>query len=395
MENLWDFTREYNERGSSVPLPSYVSVAFTNPEMTRRIREQRDLAVRVRGRCVEALIINKLAADFNSRNVPVSNVDLACLSALLGTESHDMRLCLGQPGTIELVNLASLAFGDVDSLRARRMPPDTHSVLQQTLTILSKALPAQSNPELPQDQAAALVNVSDDKFERTILSRLHGLLNMLIPGTSSLTEEVRTSSLRMCLRSLWDCAKAYHQTSGRLPSYFPLVLAGPEITRHFQTEQDPVARITGCCFGALIVCKLVDALGSPISLSGRVRNAEMACISAILGTEHREDSLLPHQIRVINFRNVVSLMSGETDTLFIAMPAGVLNIAQATLYVLANRLRGSAFIPGGPPMDQWVLPQKIYLDVVNALSSDQLKNETVKTLDRLRQISEKLLSGVE
>jgi hypothetical protein len=71
MKNLWDFTRQYNEPGNSVPLPSYVCIAFTNPEMTRRIREQRDLAVRVIGRCVEALVVNKLAADIKSRNVPV------------------------------------------------------------------------------------------------------------------------------------------------------------------------------------------------------------------------------------------------------------------------------------------------------------------------------------
>ncbi len=107
MKNLWHFTREYNESGNSVPLPSYVCIAFTNPETTRRIREQCDLAVRVIGRCVEALVVNKLAADMNSRNVLVSNDELAYLSAILGTESHDVRLCLSQPGTIELLNLAS------------------------------------------------------------------------------------------------------------------------------------------------------------------------------------------------------------------------------------------------------------------------------------------------
>ncbi|KAH9071587.1 hypothetical protein EDB83DRAFT_258953 [Lactarius deliciosus] len=44
MMNLWHFTREFNEPQNSVPLPSYVRAAFTNPEMTRRIREERDLA---------------------------------------------------------------------------------------------------------------------------------------------------------------------------------------------------------------------------------------------------------------------------------------------------------------------------------------------------------------
>ncbi len=397
MMNLWHFTREHNEPQNSVPLPSYVCTAFTNPEMTRRIREERDSAVHVIGRCVEALVVNKLAADINSRNVPVSNDELACLSTILGTESDDVRLCLGQPGTIELVNLASLALGDVSSLRADQLPPDTRSVLQQTLAILSQALPAQGNAELLLDQTVALFNVSDDNFERIIVSRLHGLLNMCIPGTSSFIEEVRASCLRMCLKSLWHCGKAYHQTSDPLPSYFPLVLARPEISRHFQTEQDPVSRITGCCFGALIVSKLVDALESPIFVSGRVRNAELACISAILGTEHREVLLLPHQLHVINIRNVVSLMSGEIDTLFTAAgnPADVLNIAQDTLYILANSLRDSVFVLGGLPRDQGRLLRDIYSDVVHALRSDQLKNETATTLDRLRQLLEKLPPGIE
>jgi len=210
-------------------------------------------------------------------------------------------------------------------------------------------------------------------------------------------EEVRTSCLRMCLKSLWHCGNAYHQTSDSLPSYFALVLARPEITRHFQTEQDPIARITGCCFGALIVCKLVDALKSPISLSGRVRNAELACISAILGPilgiEHREDLLLPYQLRDINLRNVVSLMYGEIDPLFTAagMPPDALTITQDTLYILAYRLRESVYVPGALPMER--LLQKIYSNVVDALSSNQLKNETVKTLNRLRQILEKLPSS--
>jgi len=397
LNGLWYFGRTFNQLGNSVPLPFYVRIAFTNPEMTRRIREQRDPAVRVIGRCAEALVVNKLAADINSRNVPVSNDELTSLSAILGTQSNDVRLCLSQPGTIELVNMASLALGDVSSLQADRMQPDARLVLQQTLDILSQALPAQANAELSLDQTVALANLSDDKFERTIVSHLHGLLNMCIPGASSLMEEVRTSCLRMCLKSLWHCGNAYHQTSDSLPSYFALVLARPEITRHFQTEQDPIARITGCCFGALIVCKLVDALKSPISLSGRVRNAELACISAILGPilgiEHREDLLLPYQLRDINLRNVVSLMYGEIDPLFTAagMPPDALTITQDTLYILAYRLRESVYVPGALPMER--LLQKIYSNVVDALSSNQLKNETVKTLNRLRQILEKLPSS--
>ncbi|KAH9031275.1 hypothetical protein EDB84DRAFT_1492632 [Lactarius hengduanensis] len=386
MKDLWQSMREYNKprAGNRVPLPSSVCAAFTNPEMTHRIRKHTDHAVRMIGHCVEALVVNKLAADINSRNVPVSDdeldLELDCLSAIIGTESHDVRLCLSQSGTVELVNLASLALGDFSPSRADQMPPDTRSVLHQTLAILSQALPAQRNAEpLPLDQRVALIN---DNSELTIVSRLHGLLKMCVPGSSSLTEEVRISCLRMCLKCLWHCGKPHLQTSDPLPPYFPLVLARPEITRHFRTEQDPAVRITGCCYGALIVGKLVGSLGSPISLSGRVYNTELACVSAVLGTE-REVSFLPHQLHVVNFRHIVSAISDKIDTssTATAMPADVLNIAQDTLYILVDM-----FVPEDLPRNQRRLLRELYSDVADALRSDQLKNETAKTLDRLRQI---------
>ncbi|KAH9173351.1 hypothetical protein EDB89DRAFT_1959356 [Lactarius sanguifluus] len=201
----------------------------------------------------------------------------------------------------------------------------------------------------------------------------------------------------MCLKTLWICGKAYHQTPDPLPSYFPLVLARPEITRHFPTEQDLVARIMGCCFGALIVSKLVDAFKSPIFVSGRVLNEEMACISAILSTEHHE--VLPHHLHVINFRNVVSLVSDKVLNMFTAggMPTDValLSIVRDTLYTLANSLRDSVLTLGGLRKDQERLLLEISSDVVHALRSDPLENETVETLDGLRQILEELPPRVE
>ena len=392
MKRLWEFTREYNK-----PLPPYVRVAFTNPEMARRIREEHDLAVRVIGRCIEALVVNKLAAGLYSRSSPVSDDELASLSTILGTDSRDVRLCLRQPGAIQLVNLASLVLGDVSPLRADQIPHDARVVLQETLAILSRALPTQANADLSLDQTTPPVNVSDDEIVRIIVSRLHGLLKMHIPSTSSFLGNARTSCLRMCLKNLWHCGKTYHQTSEPLPSYFPPVLARLEITHHFQSEPDPAVRITGCCFGALIVSKLIDTLELPIPLISSVRNAELAYISAILGTEHREVLLSPHRLHLINFRNVVSLMSGEIDTLFpsAGMPTDVLNIAQDTLKILANSLLDNTFVLGGLPRDQGRLLQEIYSDVDHALRSDQLRDETVNTLNRLEQKLEKLLPGVE
>jgi hypothetical protein len=398
MVNLWYFARECNRPGNLVPLPSYVRIAFTNPEMTRRLREERDLAVRVIGRCIQALVVNKLTTDIKSCDDRViSDERLECLSAILGTESHEASLCLGQPDTIKLVNLASLALGDVSSLRVDQLPPDARSVLRQTFTALSQTLPYPINAGLPQDRATSLVNVHVN-YERTIVSRLNDLLEMCVPDDSSfMEEEVRTIHLRMGLKTLWHCAKAHHQIPEPLPSYFLLVFARPEITSHLQSAQDISVRITGCCFGALIASKLVDTLELPICLSGPIRNADVACISAILGIWNSDGLLSPHQLHLINFRNVVSLMSSEIDKLFTSegKPGDLLIIAQDTLHVIANSLRDSMFVLGGLPRDQGRLLQEIYSEVERALSSDQLKNETLKTLGRLRQILGKLLPAVE
>ena len=399
MKDLWDFTRECNELGNSVSFPTYVCTAFTNPGIISRIRWKRDLLVFGIGRCVGALVVNKLAADINSRNVPASDDELACLSAILGTQSDDLRLCLRQSGTIELVNLASLALGDVSSLQADQMPPDTYSVFQHTLAILSEALPSQQNVELPQDQTVALVNVSDYKFERIIVPRLHDLLVMCTSGTLSLMEE-RTSCLRECLKTLWHCGKACHDSFDPLPSYFPLLFSRPEITRHLRYEHDLVAHITGSCFGALIVCKLVGALKPPISFSDSVSNPELACISAILGAEHREVLLSPYQLRFINFRNVVSRMSDKIDTFTAAgMSADVSNITLDTLYILAMSLGNSmASAPGVHARDQWELIEELHTVAKYALDSSRLKDDIMAwahTLYILQDILNELSPGVE
>ncbi len=160
MKNLWHFTREYSEPGNSVPLPSYVSIAFTNPEMIRRIREQSDLAVHVIGRCVEALVVNKLVADINLHTIPVGDSRLACLSAILGTRTHDMVLLLSHPGAIEFSNVVFLALDDLSSSVINDVPLYAHYVLQQTLGILFQALPAELNAKMLLDQTDT-PNVSD------------------------------------------------------------------------------------------------------------------------------------------------------------------------------------------------------------------------------------------
>lgn len=47
-----------------------VYVVFTNPEMIRRICKQQDLTFRTIGYCIEALVVNKLAATSSYVMVP-------------------------------------------------------------------------------------------------------------------------------------------------------------------------------------------------------------------------------------------------------------------------------------------------------------------------------------
>ena len=391
LKNLWHHTKAYIERGNSIPLPSYIYIAFTHPEITRRILEKGDNATHVTRRCVGALVVNKLAADISSGNVRDSDARLVCLSSILDSESRDVRLCLTQPGIVEFVNMASFALCHVDSLNVDGIPLDPCGILQQTLGILSQALPAPENVEVHPDKMLALSSTSDDRFERTIVSRFHDFLEICIPSTSPLTEEVRTGCLRMFVKTLWHSGKAYHDASDPLPPYFPLVLASPELIHRFQIEPDPVARLTGCFFGALIASKLVDALNleSPISLSDYVHDAELACISTILGTGHREDLLSPHQLRVINLGKIVSLMLDEINIFFTTegTPAIMLEIAHDTLNILADRFINEAFVPQGLPMDQQQLLEDISLEV-GQCSTDRLKDQLVERLDRLRDILE-------
>ena len=165
LKNLWHFTRENDGSRNFASLPSYVHIAFANPEMTRRIRKHSGLAVHVIGRCVEALIVNKLAADINSRNVPVNDDELGCLSVILCTKSDDVVLLLRHPGAIEFTNMVFLAWAIIDSFTFARVPLDVMDVVQQTFGILSQALPVESNVTMRLDQTNTLMNAFDGQCE--------------------------------------------------------------------------------------------------------------------------------------------------------------------------------------------------------------------------------------
>ena len=162
MNNLWHFVRYCNEPWGSMPL--YVCIAFANPEMTRRIREERDLVVRVIGRCVEALVVNKVVANLNI-NVPTSDNELACLSAILGTERDDVKRLLHNQGTIQFSNMVFLALDDFYSFTLEPVPLYVLDVVQRTFSALSQALPLELNAKMRLNQTDTLMNISNGECE--------------------------------------------------------------------------------------------------------------------------------------------------------------------------------------------------------------------------------------
>ena len=125
---LWYFGRAYNQPGISQPLPSYFPNSVI-PDIARRVQTEEDSALRVIGRCVVAVIINKFATDLNSRTILVNDGMLACLSSILGIESYDLEFLLHQPGAVALANMISFGFGEVGTLVVDEVPPDVLDVV--------------------------------------------------------------------------------------------------------------------------------------------------------------------------------------------------------------------------------------------------------------------------
>lgn len=168
MKNLWNFTRQYNDFGNSVPLPSYICAAFANPEMTRCMSLRLDLSIHVTGQCVGAMIVNKLAAVIKSRKGPASVDELACLSEILGTKTDDVILLLDNPGAIEFTNVFFIALAHVAYLGHQDVSLETCHVLQQTLGVLSQALPAELNAEMWLHEIDTL-NIFDSECQVVVL----------------------------------------------------------------------------------------------------------------------------------------------------------------------------------------------------------------------------------
>ncbi|KAH9030935.1 hypothetical protein EDB85DRAFT_1398408 [Lactarius pseudohatsudake] len=315
LKGLWYFGRAFNQLGNSVPLSSYVCIAFTSPETTHRLREQRDPAVRVIMHCVEALVVNKLAADNTLRTDPTRNVELTCLSTILGIKSDDVKLLLRHPGAIEFTNIVSLAWANIDFPASVALPSDVPDVLRQTFCVLSQALPAELNSTM---RLNIPINTPD--------------------GASSLAAELYRSVLRTCLNGLWNLVRASSErgNSVPLPFYVYDAVANSVTTLRKRQVVDFTTGVMRHCIGALIANKLAD--DSDIkSRTDPNRNLKLECLSAILGIKSDDVVLLLHHPGAIEFTNIVSLANIDLSA-SATLPSDVLSVLQQTFDILSRAL---------------------------------------------------------
>ena len=341
MKCLWYFGKAYNELGSSQVLPAYFPDTLANPEITRRIQAEEDSGVRVIGRCFGALIVNKLAADLESRVDPISDEEMACLSAILGTTGnhHDVKLLLKQPGAVALLNIISLTFDETGGLVTDKAPSGVLDIVQQTLDILSQTSPSEERAEARLDRPAAIINGSDGTFERILVSRIFDLLDSCIQGASHHTEGVHTSCLRLCLRGLWYFGREFNRLKSfaPLPSYICVAFANSEIANGMGRCNDLVAHEIGRCAGALIVNKLVVDINSN-SRTDPIGDVELRCLSTILGIKTSDVTRFLLHPGAIELTNIVFLALADIDSVSTCMPPDVLGAVQQTFAILCQAL---------------------------------------------------------
>jgi hypothetical protein len=246
----------------------------------------------------------------------------------------------------------------------------------------SRAIPCMSSAILSSADVSSGRSTSDP----ILGSCFHDLLITGPPDTSPLTEESHRNRLRTCLKSLWHCGRAYHRlgNSAPLPHYAHTVFTSPEMTRRIQNEQDPTARAIGRCFTSLIAKKLSCDANARSGAGIRFSDAELTAVSAILGTSSEMMDRLG-QPGVIGLANIISLLSGEIDTLLDGkVPMDVEQIIQETVVILGTEaLHADENASADLPLDLVAQFQGVRSKVANALAPEWLRVQ-------LRQISERL-----
>ena len=251
----------------------------------------------------------------------------------------------------------------------------------------SGAIPCTTSPILSSMEFRSDLSTSDP----ILGSCFHDLPNTCIPGTSVLTEEARRNGLRASLKSLWYCGRAYHRlgNSAPLPHYVRDVFASPEMTSRIQNEPDLTARVIGRCFASLIAKKLSSDANARSGANVRFGDAELASLAAILGSGSTsgEAEMMDRldQPGIIGLANIISLLSGEIDTLLEGkVPPDVQQIVQETVVILGTEvLHGSRNAGAELPLALVAQFRGLVSDVASAPAPEWLRV-------RLKEISEGL-----
>ena len=333
LKNLWHRLQACDQ--NSVSFPPYILIAFASPVLTRHIRMEQGSAARVIGHCLEALVIKELISGIKPstiRNDQIHDDKLAWLSAILCTETDDVKFGLECPGAVELATMVSIALGDVDSLAVNVLPLDVCDVAHHTLAILSQT----AKPYL--EQPIAELNILDAHFGRVVMN---GLSNLWVRIAATPSANVRRSCLRMCLKNLWGCAKAYQLSTFKpLSSHFSNTFSSSETINLIRAEKDPVSRVVGCCFGALVVTKLVTDIRLRTDSNIQVSDSELECLSAIFRTTSEDSMFCLEQPGAIEVINIVLLESDYFNFLAAdpAVPSLALNVIPETFSILTRAL---------------------------------------------------------
>lgn len=248
------------------------------------------------------------------------------------------------------------------------------------------------SPTVPNATSAilALMDGTPDRSEPILGSRLHDLLKTCKPGTSPLVEEARRNRLRVCLKSLWYCARGYNQSTypAPLPSYVRTVFAVPEMIHQIREEEDLSARIIGRCFGSLIAKKLAqDVFDHPKRYirSGQgvfVTEAELISLSTLLDTTSKNVMDWLEQNGALGLASIVSLVMDEAELLISdKVPSEALDVFQRTISILVKDL----------PYSSTALSDDLALQFCKLFSKVDIAWGTIWLKYQLRPIHEHLL----
>lgn len=201
MRTLWYIAKEYNQRAHATPLPSYVCKTFANPEITRRIQSEEDLAGRLIGRSFSSLIVRRITQDISSRTDQdplVDEAELSSIAAILGKTNAEVATLIGQPSAISLANIISLTSDDLKILAEKRVPSEVQDILLKTLDILFADDPlALPNAELPPDLLAVFQDMTPLGRRLRAPDLQVDELRRAIEGLSVVHDEVEVAGLAM------------------------------------------------------------------------------------------------------------------------------------------------------------------------------------------------------